>query len=302
MSRRTALPIDLVPQPFSVADATAKGISKGRLRASDLERPFHGVRRVASGLQHSALLAYRARMTPGQFFSHVTAAQLWGLPLPPALEGTRILHVCVFKPDRAPRIAGVIGHHAEPASVGVVEVRGLRISGAVETWCQLAIVLTLDELIIMGDALVRRTKPLATIVQLRRAVTDFSGQRGARRLRDAFDAVRARTDSPRETTLRLLIVRDGLPEPAVNPPMLNSSGEFMAFGDLVYRKYRVLIEYDGAQHRIEEEQYHRDIDRLDDVMEEGWRVVRVNTSHLTIRRAFILGKIRRALMAAGWRP
>lgn len=41
--------------------------------------------------------------------------------------------------------------------------------------------------------------------------------------------------------------------------------------------------------------------RLDEVMEESWRVIRINKSHLR-RPAVIDYKIRTALLAAGWRP
>ena len=113
--------------------------------------------------------------------------------------------------------------------------------------------------------------------------------------------MRAGVDSPKETELRLAIVRLGLPEPEVNVPILNRYGAFIAFGDLVYRAYRILVEYDGEQHFDDVSQYHRDIDRLDDVMEDGWRVIRINKSHLR-RPAVIDYKIRTALLAAGWHP
>jgi hypothetical protein len=41
-------------------------------------------------------------------------------------------------------------------------------------------------------------------------------------------------------------------------------------------------------------QYLRDIQRLDDLMEEGWRVIRVDKS-LPARRATLFAKLRRAL-------
>lgn len=120
-------------------------------------------------------------------------------------------------------------------------------------------------------------------------------------LRAASESVRAGVDSPKETEVRLIIVEAGLPEPVVNMPIRNSHGAFIALGDLVYPQYRILIEYDGAYHFAGDEQLYKDIDRLDAVMEEKWRVVRLNKTHLK-RPAVIVAKVRTALLDAGWRP
>ncbi len=84
--------------------------------------------------------------------------------------------------------------------------------------------------------------------------------------------------------------------------LVNRYGAFMALGDLVYVRYRILIEYDGGVHREDEKQFHKDIDRLDEPMEEGWRVIRVNNSHLGVRKHALVARIRRALLDRGWTP
>ena len=184
----------------------------------------------------------------------------------------------------------------------VVTVRGLPATAPVDTWCQLSTLLGLDALIEVGDALVRRKRPLATMAELRTGVLRYTGQRGAKRLREALESVRPRTDSARETATRLVIVRAGLPEPEVNGEIFDRLGRKIATGDLVFRGYRILVEYDGEQHRTDEEQYHWDVDRLDAIMEAGWRVIRINKSHLRMSPSTALRKITTALAAAGWRP
>ena len=297
------LPGALTNVAFSTADAARHGVSRGRTRARDLASPFRGIRMPRSAIPTARELAhsYATRMPPGQFFSSITAAQLLGLPLPFGFTTETTLHVSAFDPARPPRMAGVVGHHAHPDRVRTVVREGLRMSSPVDTWCDLAGLLGLDELIYIGDCLVRRQSPLATMDELQEAVACSAGRRGACRLREALEFVREGVDSPKETELRLTIVRLGLPEPEVNAPILNRFGAFIAFGDLVYRTYRVLVEYDGEQHFDDVRQYHRDIDRLDEVMEESWRVIRINKSHLR-RPAVIDCKIRTALLAAGWRP
>ena len=78
------VPTELGGGPFSVDRALALGVGVNRLRGPELESPFWGVR-VPAGMAQSLLdqvNAYAERMSPGAFFSHITAARLWGIPLP----------------------------------------------------------------------------------------------------------------------------------------------------------------------------------------------------------------------------
>lgn len=245
----------------------------------------------------SQATAYAARMGPTQFFSHTTAALLHDLRMP---EGFRqsALHVTSLAPVRAPRGAGIVGHGTDQASFDLLS--GLRVLSAVHTWCQLSATLDLDDLVVMGDGLVRRKHPPATMDQLRAAASQYSG-RGCRKLRDTLALVRPKTDSARETVLRLIVIRAGFPEPVVNGLVLNSYGAEIARGDLVFRDYRTILEYEGRQHSENGRQFTIDISRLDALMEERWRVIRVDKA-LMAARATLLDKVDRALRAGGWVP
>lgn len=244
---------------------------------------------------HARALALSARMTPDQYFSHTTAAVLLGLRMPEGFRDPE-LHVTSVRPHRAPRLDGVAGHESGPASL--VTVDGMPVENPLGTWIRLAASLSLDELIVMGDGLVRRTRPLATMEHLGRAVAGYPG-RGIRTLRAAFSQVRPGTDSARETHLRLIVIRAGYPEPEVNGIIRNSHGAEIARGDLVFRQYRSILEYEGRQHSEDPRQFAIDISRLDDLMDERWRVIRVDR-YLMARRATLLDKIERALRHGGW--
>jgi very-short-patch-repair endonuclease len=242
------------------------------------------------------------RLRPGQFYSHVTAAQLHGLYLPRRLEVVPLLHVTALRPATAPRAGGLVGHHAAPGTVRVLVLNGIPVASALDTWCALASDLTIPELVEMGDGLVRRVRPFASMDQLADAVLRSAGRRGSRKLRAAFARVRPGTDSRQETRLRLLIVNAGLPEPLVNYEIRDRLGRFLALGDLVYPKWKILLEYDGAYHFATEAQGHHDVDRLDLVMAEGWRVIRVHRQHMTGGASGRIRVIRQALLRAGWTP
>ncbi len=298
MPKPGRLPESLSASGFTVGEARQQGMSRRRMRASDLRSPFHGVRTGHETPDaRSRALAYASKMPPNHFFSHTTAAQLLGLRMPGNFHET-VLHVTALSPARAPRCAGVIGHGMHEATIALVD--GLPVLSPIDTWCQLSATLSLDDLVVMGDGLVRRKRPIATMEQLQDAVSRFSG-RGCRQLREALHAARAGTDSARESLLRLMVMRAGFPEPEVNGIVLNEYGAQIAHGDLVFRRYRTILEYEGRQHSEDPRQFAIDIARLDAVMEQRWRVIRVDRE-LMSRRASLLGKIDRALRDGGWTP
>jgi len=296
------LPPGLVAAPFHVRTARDAGVGAERLRGRDLVAPFHAVRAQAGSLHTVAdrCHAAAARMRPDQFFSHATVVDLLGLPLPARLR-TAAVHVASPRPGRAPRAAGMLGHSVDTTLVEVVRHGELRVVHPVGAWCQLATDLTVRELVVLGDALVRRHDPWATREELEAAVVAFRG-RGKRRLVAALELVRPRTDSPPETELRLDILEAGLPEPGVNVAIHDVHGRLIAIGDLVFVEYKVVVEYDGEQHRTDDAQYARDVERLDDLAQEGYRVIRVNKHHRGGRRRAVLTKIRKALLERGWTP
>ncbi len=150
---RTRLP-DHLGTAFSVAAAFDAGVSPGRLRSRDLERPFHGMRAVVGGELiadavvdatrayprsiaaqhiHRRATEYATVMARGAFFSHLTAAALWDAPLPRRIleaVDANVIEVSVFWPASAPRSAGVRGHavRAELASVREHPVSRLRVA------------------------------------------------------------------------------------------------------------------------------------------------------------------------------
>jgi hypothetical protein len=270
------------------------GVTRGRLGARDLARPFRGVRASAGAATLLELCrAYAERMPPGHVFSHDTAARLWGLPLPG--EDPLPLHVSAPAPLREPRVAGVVGHRVGSA-IPTAGVGGLPVVAASDAWCQLSTTLSHDDLVAAGDRLVGWPVPIATLEQVDAAVERFGSRRGAVRLRAARADLRAGSASRRETRLRLRVLRAGFPEPELNAPIALGAG-WTTHGDLVFRRYGVVLEYDGEQHRDDDVQFHRDVERLNDLATDGWIVIRVGR-RLPLRRA--LDQLERALRARGW--
>ena len=293
MTGRSPLPEPLARGPFTVAQAGRLGVPLSRLRARDLSTPFRGVRAhgdpAAMSIEDLAN-AYAPLLGPTQFFSHTTAAAIIGMRMPTAFTED-VLHVSTIAPHRAPRTKGVVGH--QWTSPPVVWGDGLvKVSSAVETWISLADALPVTDLVVMGDGLVRRKEPFTTSQDLRAQVESPGRMRGRSQLREALGSMRAGTDSAPETQLRLLLTSAGCPGPEVNGEISTSRG--LLHGDLVYRRERVVVEYDGEQHRLDDRQFGVDLERLDSMMAVGWRVVRVD-KHLLRQRDELTQRVRQAL-------
>jgi len=116
--------------------------------------------------------------------------------------------------------------------------------------------------------------------------------RGLRQLEHALNLMDAGAQSPKETWLRLLLVRAGLPRPETQIPVVRQNGEPFASLDMGWRSHLVAVEYDGGQHQTERRQYVRDIRRRERLEQLGWLVITVIAED---RAADIVDRVRRAL-------
>jgi len=235
-------------------------------------------------------------LTHDEFFSHVSAAIFWGLPLPNTLF-SRPIHVSTTWPRRAPRIAGVVGHALRTPRA--IERAGLRVEIPTDAWCRLAQLLTVDELVMAGDALFYRQRKLATREQLGAAIARWGAKRGAMKLRAAFELIRENAESAKETEWRLIICRAGLPEPVVNHEVRDENGALVAIIDLAFPRWKTGADYEGRHHAESPEQFARDGERYNALLRLGWHDIRIMSG---MSRRSILDDLRDRLWKRGWRP
>lgn len=230
---------------------------------------------------------------PSAFASHVDAARLLGLPVPDLAE----THISVFRAQDRRSRPGIKSHVAARGS-GVVRYRGLRLSAPFGMFVELAGVLSLVDLVVVGDAMLRVFR-----IPARRLVSECeqSTDRYAVAARRAAAYVREEVDSPMETRLRMLIVLGGLPEPDVNHKIRDEHGQVLMRFDLSYPALRLIVEYDGRQHADDTGQWNHDIDRRETLDDEEWRII-VVTSRGIFKQPFrTLQRVRKALAKRGCR-
>ncbi|MDP3209265.1 MAG: hypothetical protein Q8M65_08955, partial [Rhodoglobus sp.] len=201
MRSHQPLPPGFTREPFTYGRARAAGVSAGRLRASDIQAPFRGVRHPSpnSLALHDRCAAFQVGMPRRAFFNSVTAARLMSLPLPLRLERDSRLHVATPSPGRGLAARGIVGHKVQTQSDELRVWNGLRISGPERTFCELTSILSLSELVAVGDFLIHWRTPMCSMDDLFAAAERYPGRRGAARLREAVGLLDARSESPQES-------------------------------------------------------------------------------------------------------
>ena len=283
------MPIDLT-QPFTTA-MVREEVPRSTVRGPRFRRLLPTVYVDRATPVTPALMARAALLVHPDtaWLSHTTAARLLDLPVP---TDPRI-HVSVpTAADR--RLKQALRHHVRRRPATTL-VDGLPVTTGADLFCELGELLGLVDLVVAGDALVRagRVRP----AQLVRAAAYLSGDHSVH-TRRAAGLVRARVDSPMETRLRLLIVLAGLPEPQVNP-VIRGDG-FSTRADLCYPELRLVIEYDGQQHRAEDlVQWDRDNERLDWFARHDWELVPVISRGIHRRPGETLDRVCEAIRRRG---
>jgi hypothetical protein len=310
MKTARQLPAELQGRPFTVAEASSAGLTPKRLRHRSLMALGRGIR--SEGPTAELPLSVRVRpfieVNTGCAASHLTAAELVSLPRRRQKEATPMYHV--IRPEGAAHLdrPHVIVHRMKLYEDEVTVVDGIPVTTPERTWLDMAEMLTVDELVAMGDSCVRfpraelegRDLPLCSISDLQRMIDRHKGKRGLRKAKEAIRLIRVGADSPQESMLRLALVRAGLPEPELNVPIVGSDGTRHHEPDLSYRKYKVGVEYEG-EHHGDERQIVRDIARSERYEALGWTEVRVSKRHMLNEAKPAVAKVRSALVRAGWR-
>ena len=277
--RRNPLPAT-APHIFRVADAANLGITVDRLRASDLDASVWGVRATSpvSDIRHRCLL-FAKRLRGDAVISHTTAALLYGAPLDFSFEADPRVHFTTPLPASAPHAKGIVGHRARLDARDIRTLKGLRLTSPTRTWIDLGRLLTLGDLVAVGDHLVLHRAPWTDLSELREAATGFSG-RGSRVLKQAAALLDDHAESRPESRLRVIIVTAGLPIPTINHTLVDSETGKQLRPDFTFRAHRVLIEYQGDYHRTRA-QWRKDMTRRSRLESMGWKVMELNADDLT---------------------
>lgn len=277
------------PHGFTIRQGLERGYTAAELRSMAFTKPARGARITAAvGDGARALLeAVRVLARHDSFFCHTTAARIHGMPLPARFEKEATVHLASPTDGSRMRRKGVVGHRLKSA---VVEVDGMRVEARVDAFVHLATMLSLEELVAVGDWLVStKRRDRLTVSDLADALRRYEGARGLHLARRALALVRVGAESPRESLLRLLII-GALPEPILQHEVFDATGVFVARIDVSWPRLKLGVEYDG-EHHTEPAQQERDRIRLEKLRALGWHIIVVTNDDLKDGGVRILQRI-----------
>ncbi|HKW60148.1 MAG TPA: DUF559 domain-containing protein [Candidatus Dormibacteraeota bacterium] len=286
---RLWIPGELKADPFLVQEARDAGLKWDMLQTKAWRRLSRG-QYAWTGLRHDVelkLRAVQARLPEQSAFSGHTAGWLHGLDFEPCepieatiardlpvrtRAGVRLRRACLDRGDWTTR-------------------RGFRVTTPLRTACDLGSRSDLVQSTVAIDMALHAG--ITDLKALRRHIDGNPGAKGIKRLRRAVGLAEPRSESPMETRLRLQLIFARLPRPEVQVNLEDESGRFIARADLYYPDARLVIEFDGQNHR---ERLIQDARRQNALVNAGYHVLRFTVADVQMTGA-VASQVRRARLA-----
>jgi hypothetical protein len=231
------------------------------------------------------LSAWRKVLPEEAVFSGGSAAWLLGLDLQP----TDPVEVVVPPWSGVRTRTGLVVRHCEISPDEVVSVRGLSVLSLPLTLAGLCLQWpAVEALVALDMAVQRRLTDPAALADYAEAA---KGRAGMARLR-TLALLAAPAESPMETRLRWLLIQAGLPRPDVQTNLCDAASNFVGRADLYYPAARLVVEYDGGNHR---ERLVDDDRRQNLLVNAGYRLLRFTAADIHSRPDVLVAQVRAAL-------
>ncbi|WP_336646817.1 endonuclease domain-containing protein [Microbacterium sp. USHLN186] len=282
-----------IPPTFTVREAAALGLSPGRLRAKDLSRPYHGTRARVPLEQREGLQLLLKAVPQHAFLCGITAAAVLGLPLCSADEKDAWGRPRIGVPHDCTRVRRpqLRAHRLIVTKEEIVQVDGFLTLEPARAWVDLSRSQPLGRFVAITDALLRGY-PSVSSEHLAGLSRKFRRAKGGRMRTRALELCDARSESPRESMVRVILVEAGLPVPECNVDIF-AGDVFVARVDMLFAEAKLIVEYDGDYHR-DADQWSRDQIRRAELESLGYRVTVVTRRDFDDPDALV-ARIRRLL-------
>ena len=286
---------------ISGAQAFGAGMTRhriqSRLRAGRWRRAGPGVYQhsAAPVTLHSRLLA--ACIAYNGLASHRSAAALHGI------DGYELWRPeVVVGPDQGRSAVGIIVHRSAQMSLAQpVKRDGIPCTGLGRTLLDLAAVVSRERLERALDAVVRDRRLSYEDLYAVMAAHSCKGRNGLNRLRAALDArcgdERVHLSEWSRWVCELLM-RGGLPRPALEHRVHDTDGRLVAQVDLAYPARRLGIELDSVRWHHNRESFVNDRRRRNRLQAVGWDVLNFTWDDYSARPAELCAVVAKALNVA----
>ena len=199
-----------------------------------------------------------------------TAALLQRLPA----DDGGVVHLARGRRGVVSTRPGIEVHRLVVTDDELMDVDGLLVTDGPRTLADLSAHLDLEELVALGDVVVRRWGR----ADVERALHRAAGRPGVARLRQAVPLLDPGSDSPAETRQRLRLHAAGFVGMRHGVAITDEDGNWLVSPDLADEVAKVALQHQGAVHfQKGERQRRKDVDRDELARRRDWEVV-VTTS------------------------
>lgn len=287
VARRPTIPPELARGPFTLGEARDAGLSLSALRS----KPWKRLGKAMYCWEHASpdpwllITAWRRALGPAITFSGLTAAWMHGLDCDPANP----VEVIAGSASSMRSCRGLAVRHCDLDEKAMVRIRHVSATSLTRTLRDLCVSLSAVEALVVIDMAVRMR--LTDIVSMWNHAQEEAGLPGSARLRHLARLAEP-AESPMETRLRWLLLQGTLPRPVVQKDLTDASGRFVARADLYFPSARLVVEFDGGNHR---ERLISDDRRQNDLVTAGYTVLRFTSADLHSRANAVVAQVRGAL-------
>lgn len=283
----------VIAEPFRASEALEQGLLT-----------FRELRRFHAAVYPGVWVGRDADLSPAD---RARAAWLWsgrrgivaGLSAS-ALHGARWIEPTepaelVHTNRRPPRLLLTYGDRLLDGETEVIE--GLPVTTAARTAFDLGRRLKPYAAVPRIDALMNATD--VTAAEIDAVIARHRRVRGLRNLRATLTMVDGGAESPYESLTRMLLLRRGFPRPQTQVRVAGHNGFVVARLDMGWPQWRVGVDFEGAQHWTNPDQFSRDVERYARLTELGWLDIRLTSGMLHNDPGRFLDRVGAALLARG---
>lgn len=232
-------------------------------------------------------------------YSHSSAARLLGLATWGCGPSVHVTHG--FAPGVSGRNANVKVHQQSYAVDQTTMLRRgplrVPVTNLIQTVLDCGRYFDLERAVVIGDSALRKG---ADPSELHRQLERSEIKRGTARARTMLAHLNSHSESAGESRTRIFLVASKLPMPELQVEIATRHGLHRV--DFAWREYRLILEFDGwgkyFDYRPTDQAVARERQREKDLMECGWRFIRINWQDLN-DPVDLEARIRTALTASG---
>lgn len=283
-----SIPPELRAGPFTRAMAAVHAITARMLDGQRFVRVFPGVWRVSDHemTESDWVAAARMALPERAHLTGISRLQQLGLDY-----GPRRPIRFVIAGDHHLDIEGIFLHRTK--RLPPTDDIGVTVSAAFIAYCAEARVV---DAIKVGDWLVHEGH--MTIESVRALALSALWRNGAHEAIWVLDHLDGRCRSLKESETKAVLQFAGLERPEVNV-RLDVGEDVVVIGDLVFERWGLVVEYEGAHHQQDRHQYVADLDRYALLRATGVGYVQATHEKLSHARTLV-GEVYRALLARGY--